>query len=77
MKCKPDAKHGCLFNIKEDPYEMNNLAPSMPDLFNEMLKRIEEAQKIVYSPYRGKKDARACNIAKDKYENHWGVFDFL
>ena len=77
MKCKPDAKHGCLFNIKEDPYEMNNLAPSMPDLFNEMLKRIEEAQKTVYSPYRGKKDARACNIAKDKYENHWGVFDFL
>ena len=77
MKCKPDAKHGCLFNIKEDPYEMNNLAPSIPDLFNQMLKRIEEAQKTVYSPYRGKKDARACNIAKDKYENHWGVFDFL
>ena len=76
MKCKPEFKHGCLFNIKDDPYEMTNLAPSMPKLFNDMLNRINEIQNTVYSPNRGKKDERACETAENKYDNYWGVFDF-
>lgn len=35
---------GCLFNVLSDPGESNNLASSMPDLFHEMLARVDVLQ---------------------------------
>ena len=73
-KCDRTAKHGCLFNIFEDPTESNSLAAELPDIFNAMLKRIDELQEDVYSPERGKKDGRACEAAMDTYGGYWGPF---
>jgi arylsulfatase B len=72
--CARDHAHGCLFDVASDPYERYNLAESMPGLFAEMLARVDELQKGVYSPVRGKEDARACTAAKAKYGGYWGPF---
>ena len=73
-KCDRTAKHGCLFNIFEDPQEFNSLAAELPEVFDRMLKRIDELQETVYSPDRGKKDKRACSKAMGDYGGYWGPF---
>ena len=71
--CGPTPETGCLFNVLDDPGEYNNLASTMPELFNEMLVRINELQTTVYSPVRGDVDPLACEQA---IENgmYWGPF---
>ena len=64
---------GCLYNIFEDPSESNNLASTMPDLFNQLLARLDEIQLTVYSPDRGRKSPRACEAAS-KRGFYWGPF---
>eukprot|EP00520_Triparma_pacifica_P000963 CAMPEP_0118657658 /NCGR_PEP_ID=MMETSP0785-20121206/14138_1 /TAXON_ID=91992 /ORGANISM="Bolidomonas pacifica, Strain CCMP 1866" /LENGTH=555 /DNA_ID=CAMNT_0006550595 /DNA_START=131 /DNA_END=1794 /DNA_ORIENTATION=- len=70
--CGRKAKNGCLFNIFEDPTEEKNLAEEMPELFESMLERIDELQEEVYSPDRGKKDSRACEVAMGENGGYWG-----
>ena len=43
--------------------ERVNLAAAMPDAWAAMLKRVDEEQAAVYSPKRGVKDPRACDVA--------------
>jgi len=72
--CGRKAKNGCLFNIFDDPSEVTNLAEEMPELFESMLARIDELQEGVYSPDRGKKDDRACDVAMNENGGYWGPF---
>mmetsp|Transcript_526 Transcript_526/g.1233 ORF Transcript_526/g.1233 Transcript_526/m.1233 type:complete len:602 (-) Transcript_526:288-2093(-) len=64
---------GCLFDVLKDPTESDNLAASNPELFFEMLDRIDALQETVYSPVRGEVDPQACAQA---IENgmYWGPF---
>ncbi|GMI18272.1 hypothetical protein TrLO_g2768 [Triparma laevis f. longispina] len=72
--CSRTLKNACLFDIYADPSETTNVAEENEDVFNEMLARIDEIQESVYSPDRGKKDKRACKVAKDEYGDWWGPF---
>ena len=76
-KCTRDPKQGCLFNIKKDPSERNNLANNHPGLFKAMLDKIDAHQKTVYSPNRGTRDPNACIDVKTKYNGYWGPFYFF
>ncbi|XP_065828565.1 arylsulfatase B-like [Oscarella lobularis] len=63
---------GCLFNIKEDPEERNDLASSMPDKVKEMMEKLAVYEKGAFLPYRGKNDPAACDAALHKYGGFWG-----
>lgn len=52
--CGRKAERGCLFDVIADPLEEHNLGEKMPGLFASMLARIDELQKTVYSPKRGR-----------------------
>lgn len=70
-RCDRTLEHGCLFNVLEDPQENHNLATLMPDLFFDMLRRVDELQETVYSPVRGDKDPLACEQAVEN-GYYWG-----
>ena len=65
---------GCLFNIREDPYEYKNLAKEMPDVLAQMQKKLQKYQATYFNPDRGKSWPGACAIALDKYGGFWGPF---
>lgn len=73
-KCGRSKEDGCLFNVFDDPSEEHNLAETNPDVFKELISRIDELQKTVYSPDRGKKSGDACDIATGDYGGFWGPF---
>lgn len=72
--CGRKPQHGCLFDIFADPSESESVAEAHPEIFYEMLASIDEHQKTVYSPARGKTDAAACHTAKERYSGYWGPF---
>lgn len=72
--CGRQQKNGCLFNLISDPLETTSLAMAETQIFNSMLARIDELQKGVYSPNRGKVDKQACVEAEGKYQGYWGPF---
>ena len=45
---------GCLYNIKSDPEERNNLASTMPDMLKEMQAKLAKYQATYFNPDRGK-----------------------
>lgn len=63
---------GCLFDIFEDPYESSSIAEKNLTLFNELLARVDELQKTVYSPNRGLANKGACKKAESSYKGYWG-----
>ena len=65
---------GCLFNIKSDPTEHVNLATKMPDVLEEMQKKLKKYQKTFFSPDRGGKMPEACDAALNKYDGFWGPY---
>ncbi|XP_065839147.1 arylsulfatase B-like isoform X2 [Oscarella lobularis] len=67
-----DCGTGCLFNIKEDPEERNNLAASMGDMLKQMQQKLAKYQETFYNPERGNKDPAACDAAIHRYEGFWG-----
>ena len=69
-----DCGDGCLFNIKQDPNEYNNLATTMPDMLKTMQKKLQEYQSIYLSPDRGNDSQKACETALNKYGGFWGPF---
>ena len=71
--CDRTPENGCLFNVLTDPSESNNLAQDMPELFNELLKRLDEIRDTVYSPIRGHKNSAACDQAEHN-GYYWGPF---
>ena len=65
---------GCLFNIKEDPDEYDNLASKMPDILAQMQKKLSKYQATYFNPNRGQKSPLACETALNKYGGFWGPF---
>jgi arylsulfatase I/J len=64
----------CLFDVVSNPTEDPDyeLAAQLPDLFQDMLSRIDELQATVLSPFRGEEDPMACDQALNGYNGYWG-----
>ena len=71
---KVNCGDGCLYNIKQDPYEYNDLATKMPDMLKTMQKKLQDYQKTFFNPDRGKIWPGACETAINKYGGFWGPF---
>ena len=69
-----DCGDGCLFNIKEDPDEHDNLATKMPDTLKMMQKKLQAYQKTYFNPDRGGNWPGACETALNQYGGFWGPF---
>ena len=48
------------------------MAQQNKTLFAEMLARLNDLQRTVYSPDRGSKDMAACTAATSRYGGYWG-----
>merc|ERR1712039_333279 len=51
--CDVQEGGACLFNIREDPTETNNLAAAQPEMVKKMKARIAELAKTVFRPQAG------------------------
>lgn len=65
---------GCLFNIKEDPYEYVDLAATMTDKLSEMQTKLKAYQNTHFNPDRGPVSPKACDAAMNTYGGFWGPF---
>ena len=65
---------GCLYNIKTDPEERNNLASTMPDVLKNMRSKLAKYQATYFNPFRGFTWPGACETAMNKYGGFWGPF---
>ena len=65
---------GCLYNIKDDPEERNNLADKTPNVLKDMRSKLAKYQATCFNPNRGKKWPGACDIAMNTYGGFWGPF---
>ena len=65
---------GCLYNIKEDPEERNNIASKVPDKLKELQGKLKNYQKSRFNPDRGSVSPLACEKALGKYGGFWGPF---
>jgi len=71
QKC---GESGCLYNIKTDPNEHNNLAVAMPDILEMMHNKLEKYRATYFNPFRGFTSKEACDKAINKYGSFWGPF---
>jgi arylsulfatase I/J len=74
---KPSEKcgdSGCLYNIKTDPEERNNIADTMPDMLKEMQQKLKKYQDTYFNPDRGNVSPEACQMAMGTYGGFWGPF---
>ena len=69
--------NGCLFNIKDDPEERNNLADSMPTMLKTMQSKLAAYQATYFNPDRGSQWPAACEYALNTYGGFWGPFLFV
>jgi arylsulfatase I/J len=69
-----DCGDGCLFNIKDDPCEYENLAVKMPDMLKTMQKKLKQYQATYFNPDRGEIWPGACDTALNTYGGFWGPF---
>lgn len=67
-----NCNEGCLFNIKEDPEERNNLNSTMKDMLHEMQEKLKMHMKTYFNPDRGRVDPKACETAINTYGGFWG-----
>lgn len=83
IKCSDDitekkcdsTKEPCLYNIREDPCEVHNLAEDFPDLLKELLERMESINKTALPPGNKPLDPRAD---PRYWSNTWTDFgDFI
>ena len=65
---------GCLYDIRKDPCEHNNIAEKMPDVLKTMKKKLKGYQASVFRPDRGDKWPGACDAPFNKYGGFRGPF---
>jgi len=65
---------GCLYNIKMDPEEHNNLASEDPQRLSDMRDKLATYQETYFNPDRGKEWPGACETAMNEYGGFWGPF---
>jgi len=67
---------GCLFELKSDPLEANNLAAQQPERVAAMRKKLMAYEDTAFNPHRGTDDPAACQMAMGPYGGFWGPFVF-
>ncbi|XP_019856107.1 PREDICTED: arylsulfatase B-like isoform X2 [Amphimedon queenslandica] len=65
---------GCLYNIKDDPEERNNIATKEPEMLKKMQDKLKNYQATYFNPDRGPVSPDACTMALDTYGGFWGPF---
>jgi hypothetical protein len=67
--------NGCLYELRSDPFENNDLAATMPAKVAELRGRLEAHEATAFNPHRGNVDPAACAhaIARGGF---WGPFVF-
>ena len=65
---------GCLYNIRKDPEERDNLAMKEPDVLKDMQRKLAKYQATYFNPDRGSIWPGACDTALTKYNGFWGPF---
>jgi len=73
-ECGRTSATGCLYDVMADPGEHSNIASANPQLFYQMLARIQDIQATVFSPNRGVASSLACEMALKRYNGFWGPF---
>ena len=58
-----DCRTGCLWNVFDDPHEINEISGSHPKIVSELTTVIGDLSKRVFSPDRGGDDGLACSAA--------------
>lgn len=66
--------HGCLFELRSDPTENNDLAQQLPEKVDALRARIETYAASSFNPQRGRTDPAACDYAVKEYGGFWGPF---
>ena len=69
-----NCNEGCLFNVFNDPHEINDVASANPDIVAELKAEIKRQNASVFSPWRGVEDDLACKVAMGKNKGFWGPF---
>ena len=65
---------GCLYDIKNDPGEHENLAKKMPRVLETMQKKLRQYQATYFDPIRGGEWPAAEELSYLKYHKHLGPF---
>ena len=65
---------GCLYHIKDDPEEINDLASTKRSILREMRAKLQTYQGTLFNPDRGSVASEACDAALGKYSGFWGPF---
>mmetsp|Transcript_31017 Transcript_31017/g.78481 ORF Transcript_31017/g.78481 Transcript_31017/m.78481 type:complete len:544 (+) Transcript_31017:82-1713(+) len=55
-----NCESGCLYDVKADPYETNDIAHLQPLVLEKMMARLSELNKGLFLPDRGIPDSRGC-----------------
>jgi arylsulfatase B len=67
-------KGGCLFNVMDDPNELNDVASSHPALVAELKAVMAAYEATAYAPDRGTDDGTACRTAFGNWSGFMGPF---
>lgn len=66
---------GCLYNIKEDPYEYMDFWPlNFPISWKEIQTKLAADQATYFHPDRRRLWRGACDFAVHNYSGFWGPF---
>ena len=65
---------GCLYNIRNDPEEREDLAKKMPEALKDIQEKLAKYQAKYFNPDRGNISPEACDAALNKYNGFWGPF---
>ena len=65
---------GCLYDIRNDPYETTDLATARPDDLARLKARLAVLNKSIFTPDRGNQSITACEVAMSKYGGFYGPF---
>ena len=65
---------GCLYNLRDDPLELHDLAPTMPAKAAALRAKVEAYETSAFNPKRGKINPAACDKALGQYGGFWGPF---
>lgn len=69
-ECKP-IESPCIFNLKQDPCERNNLAKDYPDILNNLQKLVEKYRKTAIKPRNIPRDPNADPIYHNNTWTNW------
>jgi hypothetical protein len=71
LVCSP----ACLFNVRDDPHELEDVAKGHPDIVAALMKEVEALQAGVWNPNRGNvTDGLACKVGLGANRGFWGPF---